>query len=683
VKRHVKLKMCLLTLTIFFAGILGINCPRDHYALGNMCIKCEDGMLWCVSCKGPGKCTECREGYYLDGGYCKPCDHTCKTCNNPHTCLECSTNHCRNASGACVEPEDVYDGCGKCAHDTNKCIKCHEGYFFNAKTFTCIKCKENCYTCKNETECEEPSSGYHLDNSTGAITRCEDTNCKICDESISTCDECVDGYTLNGGGSSSSCTPCNDKHCSECASASTCSGCKEGYVLTGSVCSPCGTNCYFCMDGTYPSPYRCVSGACMPGYRFDPNSFYCAECPEGCISCYYDSLRAETICDRCKTTTDAVTGPNIYGILCTASPQGPCFKGQFLENGECISCEVSVMGCEECSERYQCTKCLEGFYLVGNICVACDSTCDTCEGTNSNCTGCPSGKALKGNACVSAGEVIPNCEETMSGTGELACATCSPGYYSSEGTCEACFNQCKDCLGPELADCIRAADGYRYDRQNQRIEKCSVDNCSMCPSAAGTCTKCNDGYYLSTDGSRCTKGSTVNCRDYVNGQDKCVRCEDGYGFSEGADPTCIPCQKECLGGCYFANLCPHGNCADGFYFSQKDSTCTACPSGCSMCKQFWNNKLLGCTRCASGDTVSLSTAYGLHCDGLPNKSGLKPGVTAAIVILVLLLIGVCAAMPFIVKVLVRKGVRRKTRAMKYDRGSADSLLPEGSADSAI
>ena len=674
--------MQLLTLIALLIGTLAINCPRDHYALGNMCVKCDDSMLWCLSCRGPGACTECKVGYYLDYGYCKPCDHTCKTCNNPNSCLECSGNHCRNASGVCDEPGEVYEGCIRCAHDTNKCIQCHAGYFFNAKTFTCTKCKDNCYSCKNETECEEPSSGYYLDKTTGEITRCVDTNCEICSTSKDTCDECIDGYTLNGS-NGGSCTQCADRNCSECEPADTCIGCKKGYVLVGSRCSPCASNCEFCMDGAYPAPYRCINGACNLGYRFDPRTSYCMKCPEGCMLCHYDSDREETVCDRCNTTTDAITGPKIYGVLCSSSTEVSCSEDEFQENGACIRCELSILGCDTCSERYNCTKCQDGFYLSGNICVACDSICDTCDGPGNNCKTCWNGRVLKGSTCVPANEVIPYCEAASENSSEAICIQCAIGYYVSDGTCSPCADKCATCISSDISNCMSAIEGYRYNRSSNAIEQCQVENCSRCTFNVSECSTCKDGYYLSEDNRACIQGTVPNCMKYVRGQNKCSTCVHGYGFSEGADPACIPCQKECIEGCYFADVCMLGICADGFYFSYDNSKCLECPSGCSMCKQFSNNGRVGCTRCASGETVSLSTAYGLHCSGLLNKSGLKPGVIAAIVILVLLLIGVCAAIPFIVKVLVRKGVRRRTRAMKYDRGSADSLLPEGSADSAL
>ncbi|EFO62908.1 High cysteine membrane protein Group 5 [Giardia lamblia P15] len=640
-------------------------------------------MLWCLSCRGPGACTECKAGYYLDYGYCKPCDHTCKTCSNPNSCLECSTNHCRNANGVCEEPGEVYDGCKKCAHDTNKCIQCHAGYFFNVKTFTCTKCKDNCYSCKNETECEEPSSGYYLDKNTGEITRCEDTNCKVCSTSKDKCDKCVNGYGLDkSSNTNGSCAKCTIQNCGRCEPKDTCTGCKEGYVLSGTVCLPCSTNCSFCMRNNIPAPYRCSSDACMPGSMFNPYSQQCLPCPDGCLSCYYDLRHEEVVCEKCKVTTKASTGPKIYGVLCATSELEPCAEDEFQENGVCIRCELSIIGCDTCSERYNCTKCQDGFYLSDNICAACDSICNTCDGPGSNCKTCRSDMALKDGVCVPVGDVIPNCA-FVDDEVNPACIKCVAGYYVSNKACASCAEKCESCSGPNVSQCTRAAEGYFYDTTKKQLEKCLIENCSRCVFKREECSACNDGYYLSTDSRTCTQGSVPNCMEYTKGQDKCNKCIKGYGFSEGADPTCIPCQKECIRGCHSADVCAFGACADGFYFSYDNRKCLECPSGCSMCKQFWSNGPVGCTRCASGETVGLSTAYGLHCGGLLNKSGLKPGVTAAIVILVLLLIGVCVAMPFIVKVLVRKGMRRRARAMKYDRGSADSLLPEGSADSAL
>jgi len=72
----------------------------------------------------------------------------------------------------------------------------------------------------------------------------------------------------------------------------------------------------------------------------------------------------------------------------------------------CLPCSGYVIKCSKCmkesGQMIICLKCDDGFFPDPNVtnnyantCSACDSTCKTCIGSNTNCLTCPTGKKIE------------------------------------------------------------------------------------------------------------------------------------------------------------------------------------------------------------------------------------------------------------------------------------------------
>ncbi|ESU34701.1 Variant-specific surface protein [Giardia duodenalis] len=654
-----------------------MSCPKNHYLTGSMCVECATAIKWCLECTGAGACTRCAFGAYLEGGYCKPCDPTCERCTGPGKCTACSEAHCRAQDGTCKEPNDLYPGCSKCVHDTGKCMTCAEGYFHSSAGSTpCTKCADNCLSCKSTTECTRAASGYYVNPSTKSPTACTDTNCDTCADG-GACTVCKPGYRLSTSStttSSATCVSCNG-NCSTCDS-SKCTFCMPGYALTSEgACQACGSNCEVCANSEYQLPGKCLSAGCEPGYYYPSYMTRCVECPSGCDSCYFDQEQTVPICTRCKGSIQPIVGPKIYGIWCSNPPSIDCTNKGFLENDLCLPCYGSIAGCIECSDRFHCTECLDGYYLYDNLCVYCDDNCLTCENAATNCTNCDEGFVLQNGRCIEVGSVMENCIKAKSASDSAqGCSACRGGFYLTNGMCEKCVENCQICTGASLSECKTGFNGYRYDSGKNTLEECRVANCEMCVSSIDQCSVCKKGFYLSSDNKNCIKGQVENCKVYSSNGSSCSECLAGYGVSANGD-RCSPCLEGCKGECTDAT-CESGECVQGYYFNS-DNTCVKCLSGCASCV-IDSKKVISCERCTSGQVFAISSIMGLYCDKPDfNFSSRGAGLISTIVILGLIIVGFIVATPFLVKLAKKRGVRvSRLRSISSGSESHNEFLLE-------
>ena len=67
------------------------------------------------------------------------------------------------------------------------------------------------------------------------ISACLDQNCKSCPNSLSQCEQCVEGYAISQ--STGQCVvPCNVLNCARCDVPNTCAACENSYQLAGIFC---------------------------------------------------------------------------------------------------------------------------------------------------------------------------------------------------------------------------------------------------------------------------------------------------------------------------------------------------------------------------------------------------------------------------------------------------------------
>ena len=152
-----------------------------------------------------GKCTKCREGFTLIDGKCPCSDSTCALCVNGlaglHLCYLCKDGYYKYENDCYC----LINNCERCSD--NICLRCRDGYFFNATTNECEKLED-----------EEDEN------------TCYDENCDSCfSEEKGACEYCKDGYTERKG------------ECNELPTLDANSSCPEGYYKSGNNClEECG-----------------------------------------------------------------------------------------------------------------------------------------------------------------------------------------------------------------------------------------------------------------------------------------------------------------------------------------------------------------------------------------------------------------------------------------------------------
>lgn len=667
--------MCVSSFIVFFLPLLflaaGIRCPKNHYQAGSICVECGHAMKWCIACTGMGACTECAAGSYLSSGFCKPCDPICERCSGPGSCTSCIKSYCRTPNGTCEQPGKAHTNCNHCAHNTNNCESCDEGYFYSGSSLEpCKKCAQGCKTCKSANECTVASSGYYIDPSTRAPVMCKVDKCSVCTDNGTKCTECIPKYGFSSS-TSNTCESCSNPDCSICKMRDTCTACTNGYALSNdNVCRVCANNCLSCANSTVNLPGGCLEDGCNAGYAYSHYAKRCYSCPTSCASCYTDKERGLQVCVQCLAGITPITDVSIYGIWCGTLPNKSCAVGTYLDNGQCAPCYGQIYGCGECTTRYTCTECLPGHFLSDNLCVACDDNCVTCSGSATNCTSCDEKLVVKDGKCVLAEEVIPNCEEPADDTGgSTNCKLCKAGFYlDGNANCKECVANCQNCNGPDLIHCSLGFNGYRFDPITNTLQKCNVPNCDLCPDFASSCSTCNLGFYPDLTGSACIKGKISNCKVYASGGATCQHCLPGYGATND-QAQCLPCPVGCKGECS-ATTCESGICFQGYYYDNE--ICKPCPSNCAACVMNSYGVVL-CTRCTSGTIFSITSVPGLFCGRLNQQGLISPGIVSVIVILVLIIIGLAVATPFLIK-------RAKRRSIKSEWMIKSSKSAQGSEE---
>ena len=187
------------------------------------------------------------------------------------------------------------------------------------------------------------------------------------------------------------------------------------------------------------------------------------------------------------------------GTSCT-----DCMKGYYLNTGvspkTCTTSTIAECSYESDDSSGGATDCTLGgcafditFDGSTAACVAyataCDSTCETCHGTEATqCVTCPVDHHL-----TNTGEC-----ETYTGTCHYTCGLTAPNWWTliteSGGTNV-------DCTGGSINDCLTCRKGW-FHPTGTSSEACSpcVRNCEVCTAdTAAACTVWNDGFYGESD----------------------------------------------------------------------------------------------------------------------------------------------------------------------------------------
>lgn len=87
----------------------------------------------------------------------------------------------------------------------------HEGYYWNATAKNCTRCPDGCRACDSTTLACTECTRTVLDTKTGTCPSCSVKDCVSCSEALDTCEECVEGFRLDGN----KCQPCTVANCTD------------------------------------------------------------------------------------------------------------------------------------------------------------------------------------------------------------------------------------------------------------------------------------------------------------------------------------------------------------------------------------------------------------------------------------------------------------------------------------
>ncbi|KAL4438443.1 hypothetical protein ABPG74_009482 [Tetrahymena malaccensis] len=291
--------------------------------------------------------------------------------------------------------------------------------------------------------------------------------CSQCDSTLKNCQNCIDGYYLQGN----SCLKC-DSNCKTCINSSkncltcqnnlylytdqSCQSCSGNRVfINGNNCLDCDVSCLTCDGSTSQNCKSCPSN----NYLYHGNQ---------CIPCNTDKIYISGTscldCDQSCLTCNGSTSKNCIS----------CPNGSFLyHTNECVSCTGDKV------------------YINGANCFDCDQSCLTCYGPSSNnCRSCPNGtylyqnnrcipctdngKYIKDNFCYDCHSSCQNCNGSLSTnclscyTGNYlyfdnSCNTCdnNNGYIIQGAYCISCSQGCKTCFGISQNQCLHCMETYQ------------------------------------------------------------------------------------------------------------------------------------------------------------------------------------------------------------------------------
>jgi hypothetical protein len=627
------------------------ECAGQPYALFRQadgeCTDCSaDGMIrWddtmtCQLCDAANNGVTI--GHFWDGGVCRNCNPSCKTCIGPDAGM-CSR---------CWDDTDI-------SYISTKTLLDQAGYTFSRRILAGV----NCVVMAGSSPCQEspnsmpslctiPVSGRIMRQNRSFTCAAGDTetylyqNNEICGVCPTHCQNCPNKFTcpMCAGG-----TPVFSVITSTCVAT-----CEDGYFRgqNGNVCQECHITCATC-NGPGPAhcltcnssmgtlvrlsavvadtpPYSCINTGCPNGtthWTWQDNDL-CRHCHASCKSCYGSGPNA---CSSCPASNYLYSSDNHCG-LCNElgktiqdsfscvdcqSPCATCQPYQSWESQICLSCTMaSGLYFNSSGSGNKCESCPStGTYIsdpTNRICGQCTSYCNACNGGGSNdCTLCDTSMMPYGlsgtapNSCV----LCQESDNKYIDSSDHVCKTCPSGQYVSAGVCQTCPTGCETCgymgycstclpgytFNGMYCDANSCSPGYYYNTSTTDCQSCSTYNsyCNACTEAE-VCTTCDPAYVLTNghccaanqfwDGSSCQACSSP-CETCSTSASSCLSCVNGYWYNGAGSCTA------CSGGQVWS--------------SANGGTCQSCTvSHCQACSGDVNQ----CTQCSSGYGLASSTS---------------------------------------------------------------------------
>ncbi|KAL4470429.1 hypothetical protein ABPG74_012040 [Tetrahymena malaccensis] len=635
-------------------------CQDGFFTSGNYCKRCKEN---CTKCTDLNNCQKCIDGFFSKSGICTLCpkDLKCKTCQDEKTCTSCNnSSEYIQPNGSCDSCKEGYyiDGifcknckqnCVKCSSQ-DACTQCIDGYFL--KSGSCESCNPslNCLTCIDKSSCLSCVKDKYI-------------------YPEGKCDFCQEGYFTENN----FCKKCSD-NCQKCSSVSQCNQCFQGYFLKDGVCKQCSPsmNCLTCLNES--SCESCEAGKyikedkrcdkCEDGFYVDKQ--YCYKCKENCAKC-----KSQDTCDTCQTNyyfEDVATKPNCVqcsgpnkfifnGITCKNCRDG--FNCLTCNESQCLTCDINsqyqylypkIGKCGDCKDEgfyvSEDKKCFECNKSINCKTCSSDSKCLTCEqgfylNDKQECVKCTDeGQYTDGSQCKLCSSQFPNCKQCTKDECKLcqsnyylypdkSCSpTCGDGYYISNQDCKQCENNCQTCnnqfecktcknsyfLQPDKSCKSACSEGF-YTTADKKCLQCNPSlNCKTCSNDI-SCDDCQEQYFKNKSNScvKCTESGfyikeklCLECKQELNCQtcqeDKCLSCKQANEFIQ-ENGSCGTCQDQ-----------------NGYYI--EDKYCKKCNTlaKCKTC----NNKT-DCLTCYPPDNLQLDKTCGQCLQGqYTDQSSCKP-----------------------------------------------------------
>ncbi|KAL7711930.1 hypothetical protein QTN25_010430 [Entamoeba marina] len=297
-------------------------------------------------------------------------------------------------------------------------------------------------------------------SSTQLCVTCQVDNCEECSEDQN---HCEDNKCENGyypNEDYTECVSCGD-YCNVCTDTTTCKQCVDGYWLNKTTSTP---SCDVCMDN----------------------------------------------CEKCSTSDSC----------------NQCADGYYYDNAidvpACVSC---FDHCEKCNDESTCNKCEDGYQASNDKqqCFVCNlENCDECVNLDgSQCFACDNNYFVNENTGLCEICAVDNCDQCSDD--KNTCGSCSTGYKSVDGNCEACPTGCAKC-SEDVTKCEKCASGYFINEQFL-CEACASE-CIKSITQVDNIEKCVNSKYT------CVVNENHCIRLSENGVD-CIECEVGFSIDSG------------------------------------------------------------------------------------------------------------------------------------------------------
>ena len=303
-----------------------------------------------------------------------------------------------------------------------------------------------------------------------------------------------------------------------------------------------------------------------------------------CKSCFSGFFKDASNTNGCTKNTQ-VSNCAVYSKSMDSCDL--CESHYYLEDKhKCTSVDSPVINCKRYSNKHECLKCFENYFLQNNVCSKGNiNFCDEYD-NESTCKLCKDQYFLEDNTCKEHDSDL-FCDQYHINKNE--CESCPDEYQlSQEKKCEE-INHC-DILAEDLNSCIQCSKEYFLHSQTKKCTERTNQTCKSFRPDLDQCETCQETDYLDIEDKYTCKqrmSKSDQCQRYDVAKDRCLECMNDWILADGtcldpkrkidnclqyaSDGKCTLCE---LGFSAFGDLCMPENCVQ-----VKDKVCIGCKSG--------------------------------------------------------------------------------------------------------